>query len=166
MRRRRFGLAGGLAVVAATFVADQATKAALLAVMEGRALEPLEITGFFRLVMVWNSGISFGMLSGGAELQRWLLTAFSIAVAAAIVAWMRNLTGRVPLFAAGLVAGGALGNAADRVVHGAVADFFDVHVGAWSWPAFNVADSAITIGVVLLLADALSIFGGGRRMSP
>lgn len=104
--------------------------------------------------MVWNRGVSFGMFATDAETTRWLLTALALAISAGLVWWLRRQTNGLAVLAIGLVIGGAVGNAIDRIRYGAVADFFDVHVAGWSWPAFNVADSAITVGVLLLLLDA------------
>jgi len=153
-------------VLAVTLVADQVSKLILIDVMEANAFRPIEITGFFNLVMVWNRGVSFGMLGGGEETTRWLLTIFAVVVACALVVWMRRQELRRQVIAIGLVAGGALGNAIDRVVYGAVADFFDVHVSGWSWPAFNIADSAITVGVVILVIDALLTSRSSRKVVP
>lgn len=136
-------------------VADQVSKARLLDIMAANGFRAIEITGFFNLVMVWNSGVSFGMFNSGAETTRWLLTGLAVAVAIGLAVWLRGLTKRLPVFAVGLVIGGALGNVVDRLQYGAVADFFDLHVAGWHWPAFNIADAAITVGVVLLLLDAI-----------
>lgn len=135
--------------------ADQASKAILIEFLNGLNFEPIRITGFFSIVMVWNRGVSFGLFGSGEELTRWLLTVFALVVAVCLVFWMRKQSKRLPVIALGLVVGGAVGNAIDRIVYGAVADFFDIHVAGYSWPAFNIADSAITVGVILLVADAL-----------
>jgi signal peptidase II len=123
--------------------------------LNGLNFEPIRITGFFNIVMVWNRGVSFGLFGSGEELTRWLLTFFAFAVSIGLVIWMRVQTKTMSVVALGLVVGGAVGNAMDRIVYGAVADFFDVHVAGYSWPAFNIADSAITVGVILLVLDAL-----------
>ena len=135
-------------------VADQASKAWLIDLLAAGGNRGIEVTGFFNLVMVWNRGISFGLFNTGAEATRWILIVLALAIAAGLVVWLRRLQGRLPVYAVGLVIGGALGNAFDRIHRGAVADFFDVHVAGYSWPAFNIADSAITVGVLLLLVDA------------
>ncbi len=127
----------------------------LIAFLNGIDFEPVRLTGFFSIVMVWNRGISFGLFGSGEELTRWLLTGFALVIAAGLIFWMHMQTKKLPVIALGMVVGGAVGNAIDRIVYGAVADFFDVHVAGYSWPAFNVADSAITVGVLLLVADAL-----------
>jgi len=154
----------GLAVAAVVFVLDRATKAWLLDVM--RAHGPVvELTPFFNLVMVWNRGVSFGMLQSG-ETGRYLLSALALAIVAGLVVWLRRVD--VWWLGAGLggVIGGALGNVVDRLwyAEGAVADFFDFHVAGWHWPAFNVADAAIVAGVGLILLDALLARGRGGEV--
>ncbi len=157
----------GLAAAAAVLLADQVSKVLLVGLLQENGFQPLEITSFFRLVMVRNTGIGFGLLAGGHELMRWLLVAFAGVAALALTLWMmRPGTGRLQGAALGLVVGGALGNATDRVLHGAVADFFEFHIAGWSWPAFNLADSAIVVGVAMLLVDALLAGGGGRKLGP
>ena len=116
----------------------------------------VEILPFFNLVLVWNRGISFGMFGGGA-LPPWLLGAIAVAVILALVIWLRRVETRLLAATIGLVIGGAAGNVIDRFRFGAVADFLDLHWGDYHWPAFNLADAAITVGVVILLIDALLI---------
>jgi signal peptidase II len=144
----------GLAVAALVLIADQATKVWILDLMQPP--RRIEVTGFFDLVLIWNPGISFGLLGEGAGWQPWLLSAFAVVVAGGLVYWL--VTGRLsrlPSLGIGLIVGGALGNVVDRMRFGAVVDFVDLHAGGWHWPAFNVADSAITLGVLALLADAV-----------
>lgn len=146
----------GLAIAAAALALDQLTKVILIGVMEANALAPIELTGFFNLVMVWNRGVSFGMLAFDGDIMRWVLIVVAIAVVALLyLFWLRRTDSRVVAGGLGLVIGGALGNSVDRLVHGAVADFFDFHLAGWHWPAFNVADSAIVVGVLLLMIDLL-----------
>lgn len=142
-----------LLLALAILAADQASKAWLIDWLAGRG-GFVEVTGFFNLVMVWNRGISFGMLQSG-ETGRWVLAAFAALVCVGLVYWLRRGHPRMTALGIGAVLGGAVGNIVDRVVHGAVADFFDVHVLGYHWPAFNVADSAITLGVVAILIDGL-----------
>lgn len=153
--RRWWGPLAALSVVAA----DRVSKLCVASSMElwsSRTIVP----GFFDLVHSQNRGMAFGLLNDGAtHATRLLLIAVSIAVLAFLVqltlrAWRD--TGDavpVPLF---LVLGGAIGNLWDRVQHGYVVDFLDFHLGGWSWPAFNVADSAITIGALWLLWEMWS----------
>ncbi len=136
-------------------IADQVSKAVLIEFLNGLNFEPIAFTSFFRIVMVWNRGVSFGMFNSGEEVTRWVLTVLAVAVSIGLVIWLSRVRKRLPAIAIGLVVGGALGNAIDRVRYGAVADFFDFHVAGWSWPAFNIADAGITVGVLLLVADAM-----------
>ncbi len=144
----------GLAIAAVVILLDQASKWWILDLMPQPRV--IEITSFANLVLVWNRGISFGMLGDGGASQAWILAAFGVIVAGGLLIWLqRAALPRLPSIAIGLVVGGALGNAVDRLRFGAVVDFVDLHAGGWHWPAFNVADSAITVGVALLLLDAV-----------
>lgn len=149
------GIALGLAVLFAVLVADQVSKVLIVDFMAGRGFQPLDVMPHVRLVMVWNRGISFGMLSQESGILRWGLSALAFAIAAGLMIWVARQNDLWAILGGGLVAGGAVGNAIDRMVHGAVADFIDLHAGGWSWPAFNVADSAITAGVGILILNAL-----------
>ena len=133
-------------------ILDQASKAWLIGWVQDQGGWQ-QITGFFNLVMVWNRGISFGMLQSG-DTGRWLLVLFSSLVCLGLGFWLRRQSRRWPSYALGAVIGGALGHIIDRVWRGAVADFFDFHLLGYHWPAFNIADSAITIGVAMLLYDS------------
>ena len=124
-------------------------------ILEHLMAPPQAVTGFFNLVLVCNTGISFGLLPGGSPWQPWLLSGFALAVAAGLLYWVRNKDSRLLTLGVGLVVGGALGNVVDRLRVGCVIDFLDFHLAGWHWPAFNVADSAITLGVVLLLVHGL-----------
>ena len=112
----------------------------------------ITVTKFFNLSMVWNEGISFGLMHGGG----WgFLTVMSLGIAAFFFLWMHRTECRTETVALALIVGGALGNAFDRIRFGAVVDFLDFHTNHWHFPAFNLADSAITAGVVLLLIQGL-----------
>tara|TARA_Y100001001_G_C8002583_1_gene306831 strand:+ start:1068 stop:1619 length:552 start_codon:yes stop_codon:yes gene_type:complete len=114
----------------------------------------LEVLPFFNLVMVWNEGVSFGLMSSLENSHIWL-SLLSIAVSTGLAVWMvtsNRLSTTIPL---AMVIGGALGNVIDRLRFGAVADFIDLHLMGYHWPAFNLADAMITIGVALLLIDGL-----------
>lgn len=137
---------------AAIVAADQLTKWLVL----GRFApgERLEVTGFFNLVLAYNKGAAFSFLAGAGGWQTPLLVAFALVAAIIVTVLLLRSPGRV-LFSAGLalILGGALGNVIDRLRFGHVVDFLDLHAGGWHWPAFNIADSAITIGAALLILD-------------
>jgi len=116
----------------------------------------IPLAPFFELVMAWNRGVSFGILNQpGSDWNGWALSAMAAVIVVLLVGWMSKAQNRLVALALGLVVGGALGNVVDRLRFGAVADFLDFHVGAWHWPAFNVADSGITVGAVILVLDSL-----------
>jgi signal peptidase II len=115
----------------------------------------IEILPVFDLVMAWNRGVSFGIFNNDGSWNAIALSVLSVAISVGLVLWMRQAQSRLVLLALGGIVGGALGNVIDRVRWGAVADFLDVHVMGYHWPAFNVADSAISVGAVLLVLDAL-----------
>ena len=125
--------------------------------------ESREVTGFFNLVRVHNSGAAFSFLAGASGWQRWFFVALG-AAASVFIVWLLRSDGGRPLYAAALTAilGGAIGNVVDRLVHGHVIDFVQLHHAGWSFPAFNVADSAITVGAVLLVLDELRRMRQGR----
>lgn len=144
---------GGLAAIV-TIILDQLSKWWILtAVMNPPQRIP--VFDFFSLVLVYNRGVSFGIFNEAPDWSRWALIVFAVLIAVALLIWMRFAETRLLSVALGLVAGGALGNVIDRILYGAVVDFLDFHIGDWHWPAFNVADSAITVGVVLLILDSL-----------
>lgn len=133
---------------------DQATKHGAVAALSGQP--PVEVTSFFNLVLVYNRGAAFSFLAGAGGWQRELFTAIAL-IASVWIVWLLHRHPRQSLFclALALVLGGALGNVIDRITIGAVVDFLDFHAGGWHWPAFNVADSAITCGALLLVWDGL-----------
>ena len=142
------------ALTAAIIVVDQATK---LAIVQQVVFRPwvVDVTGFFNLVYVENRGISFGFFGGSEGFARWSLTALALAIVVGLAVWLWRAETRPLAIGIGLVMGGALGNVIDRVARGAVVDFLDFHAFDRHWPAFNVADSAIVVGVLVLLADGL-----------
>ena len=146
----------GFLVAAIVLVLDQLSKIALIDLMRANP-GGIVLTPFFNLVQVWNRGVSFGMLGGEwfGDNQRWILSALAIAVSVLLAFWLRKAERPIDRLALGLVIGGAIGNAIDRVIYGAVADFFDFHVAGWHWPAFNIADAAITCGAVGLILGAI-----------
>jgi signal peptidase II len=146
----RFGLVVALVVL----LLDQLTKWAALDLLDLPA-RPIMVTPFFNLVMVWNRGVSFGMLTGIGAITPWLLSGLALGVVIGLLFWLRQSAH--PLIAAGLgmVIGGAFGNVIDRLRYGAVVDFLDFHVAGYHWPAFNIADAGICIGAGLILVDGL-----------
>jgi len=143
-------LAYSLAI--AVILADQLSKLWVLYSLNLPALASVPVFGPFNLTMVWNRGVSFGLFRAESDWVRWLLSAFSLTVAIVIAVWARKVERPLLGWAFGLVMGGAIGNMIDRVRFGAVADFLDFRALHFPW-VFNVADSAISIGVVLLLID-------------
>jgi signal peptidase II len=142
------------AIAALVVALDQLSKYWVLDVARLPGRPPIRVLPFFQLTMVWNPGVSFGFLKADTPLGRWFLVAFALAIVIALAVWARRMTRPLLAAAVGLMLGGALGNnLIDRVRFGAVADFLDFHDLYFPW-VFNVADSAITIGVVLLLIDS------------
>ena len=121
----------------------------------------IEATPFLNIVLVWNRGISFGLFNRDSDWQPWLLVGLTLVIVAGLMIWLRTVRDRWTTLAIGLIAGGATGNAIDRVRFGAVVDFVDFHVGGWHFATFNVADAAITCGVAIVLA--VSLFGGRKN---
>ncbi len=146
----------GLAAAAAVVVLDQLSKSAVLAFFADRAAERrlVPVTPFFDLVLTYNPGMSFGLFSKtGPGAAIFVLVA--AVIVAALLYWLRRVARPMLAAAIGLVIGGAIGNVVDRLRFGAVVDFLYFHIGSWYWPAFNLADSAITIGVAAMLFDGL-----------
>jgi signal peptidase II len=149
-------LARGLGTAAVIVVLDQLSKAAVLAHFAGRDLGEREtVTSFFSLALTYNRGISFGLFNGGAGLNVLVFSLAAAAIVAVLVYWLSRVTSPFLAVAIGFIVGGAIGNVIDRVRLGAVVDFLDFHVGYLHWPAFNLADSAICIGVAAMLLDGL-----------
>lgn len=148
-------------LAALVLVLDQATKL-LVQTNFAPYQDVVAVTSFFNLVHVHNTGAAFSLFADQPGWQRWFFLAVAV-VASSVILWLLNGTrGRAPFcIALTLILGGALGNVIDRLAHGHVIDFLDFHVAGWHWPAFNVADSAITLGAGLLIWDGL--WGGGAR---
>lgn len=143
-----------LGVSLAVVLLDLASKAWITrAFVDG---EVREVTPFFNLVLTHNAGAAFSFLAGAGGWQRWFFTVVALAISAAIVFTLRRQQGNAVLsWALALVLGGALGNVWDRITLGHVVDFIQLHAAGYYWPAFNVADSAISVGIVILLFDSL-----------
>ncbi|MDX2083486.1 MAG: signal peptidase II [Rickettsiales bacterium] len=154
--RKLFLLGVAIALTLAFF--DLLSKRLIFAALEKIALEEsvknpeIIIFDFFSIVLVWNRGVSFGMFN---QLQSaaLILSILQFVIMTAVFYWLYYNQKLHITFALGLIAGGALGNLCDRIKNGAVADFLDFHIASYHWPAFNLADSAVFIGVVILLCD-------------
>lgn len=144
----------GLLPATLLFIADQASKWWILEQIQLPRLGRIEISGIFDLTMVWNYGVSFGMLKAGSELERWGLVALSAIISAVFAVWLARAERRLTALALGIVIGGALGNMIDRIRYGAVADFLDFS-GLYFPYVFNIADAAITIGAAILFLDLM-----------
>lgn len=156
--KKLFFLGIAIALVVAFF--DLLSKRLIFSILNNRALDlglenyEIVIFNFFSLVKVWNRGVSFGMLNQ-LESAPLLLSLLQFAIMTIIFFWLYRNEKPHFTWALGLIAGGALGNLADRIKNGAVADFLDFHVASYHWPAFNLADSSVFIGVMILLLDDL-----------
>ncbi len=140
------------------FVADQAHKWWMLNVTGIKLGDRIEVTSFFDLVLIWNKGVSYGLFQQESLAGRVALGLFSLLAVAALAIWLaRSPQTRLTAVAIGLVMGGALGNALDRLIRPGVADFFSLHGFGYNWYIFNIADIAIVAGVVALLYDALFV---------
>ncbi len=144
-----------LPVVLLVLIGDQASKWWMKGIVTKE--RSIEILPFFNLVHAENPGISFSLLHTESAVGPYLLSALALAIVAGVAWWLRRVRRAWPATAAGLIMGGAIGNVIDRLVRGRVFDFLDFHVAGYHWPAFNLADSAITIGVVMLLLDGLFV---------
>jgi len=150
-----------LAIALIIVLVDQLTKLLIVGSMQLGDSNPM--TGFFNIVRAHNSGAAFSFLAGASGWQRWFFTALGLAAATVIVWLLRSHAGeRLFCFALSCVLGGALGNVIDRVLYGYVVDFLDFHWMEMHFPAFNAADSAITLGAICLILDELLRVRRGR----
>lgn len=153
-RSRTLGVAIALAIV----VVDQLIKLFVTGplALQARIGDPIEIVSFFRLQYAENYGVSLGMLQADSDAMRWGLVALTVAISLGVVIWIFREKARGDIIALSIILGGAIGNIIDRVRLGYVIDYADFHVGNFSpFMIFNLADAAITIGVLLLVARAL-----------
>ena len=160
-RRSSRGLLPWLGIALAVILFDQFTKTLILGNFE--LGDSRSVTSFFNVVRVHNTGAAFSFLAGATGWQRWFFIGLG-ALAAIFIVWMLRSHGGQRLFgwALSLILGGAVGNVIDRLLHGHVVDFIQVHYAGWYFPSFNVADSAITIGAGLLILDELLRVRRGR----
>ncbi|MFZ2170915.1 MAG: signal peptidase II [Methylococcaceae bacterium] len=143
-------------------ILDQGSKLVIDSSM--RLYQSIPVMPYFNLTYVHNTGAAFSFLSEAGGWQRWFFAGLAILISAAIAVWLARLKQHEILLAVALslVLGGAIGNLIDRLAYGYVIDFLDVYYGDWHWPAFNVADSAITLGVMLMLAESFGL-GSSKR---
>ncbi|SNS50577.1 signal peptidase II [Sphingomonas laterariae] len=145
----------GLITAAIIFLFDQLLKWVMIGPLDLQTVREIELTSFFNLRWVENYGVSMGFLTAGSALERWLLVGMTATIATVVLVWMWREKSRPDTIALGLVLGGALGNIVDRARFGYVVDFLGPHIGDWyPFLVFNVADAAITIGVLLLVLRA------------
>lgn len=154
-----------LPLSAAVIVADQVVKAWI--VHHFSLVERVHESPLLDIILTYNRGAAFSFLSDASGWQRWLFVILALAVSTTLIIWMRRLRTRVHALLAcalALIVGGALGNMIDRIATGRVVDFIHVHWGRHYFPAFNIADSAITVGAVLLLIDAWREVRAARKV--
>ncbi len=154
MTRPGLTRAGILAAVL-VLAADQASKAWVLYGLRLPELGSIAVLPVLNLTMVWNRGVTFGLLGGLGAWSHVLLALVALAVVAALGVWLRRAERLSVALALGAIAGGAVGNVADRIRYGAVVDFIHAHAFGWSWYVFNLADAAIVCGVAVLVIDGL-----------
>ncbi len=146
----------GLVFALLTYVGDQGFKFLMLAVLDidRWSIPRVPVTSFFDIILAWNRGISYGWFAQHTEAGRWLLIGFTSLVTIGLWLWLARQSRPLPAMGIGLIIGGALANITDRLIHGAVADFFWFHVGRFSWYVFNLADVAIVAGAAIILYDS------------
>jgi signal peptidase II len=161
-------LRSGLIAAAVALVLDQASKLWLLYVYEIGRRGAVRVTPFFDLVLAWNTGISYGWFQNDSPLGSTILLTFKVVAVVALAIWMARSRTHLATIGLGLIIGGAIGNAIDRLAYGAVVDFalFHVQIGekTFNWYVFNLADTAIVVGVAALLYD--SFRGGDAAKAP
>lgn len=146
-----------LVIALICIIIDQGHKYYMIEIFDIAQISPVQVTGFFSLVMVWNKGISFGMFNG-VETANYFFIIFSTLIVGFLIYLSEKSKNNVEQFAFSLIIGGALGNIIDRLNYGAVADFFDFHYANYHWPAFNFADSFIFCGAVLFIIYNLFLY--------
>jgi signal peptidase II len=150
MKRRLAGLAAAAIILAA----DQISKWWVLNGLDLPQIGQIRLLPVLDLTMVWNRGVTFGMLNGLGAWSGPIIALVALAIVIALAVWLWRATSLVTAIAIGAVAGGAIGNVMDRLRHGAVVDFIHAHVGDWSWYVFNIGDAAIVCGVIALVLES------------
>ena len=145
----------GLSLAVLSFGLDQAFKWWMLSVVNIAAHQPLVVTPFFELVLAWNKGVSYGLFPQDSFVGQYLLVVLSLLACVLLWLWLARTDSPPTAAALGLIVGGALGNALDRLRYDAVADFFLFHAFGYSWYVFNIADIAIVVGVALLVYESV-----------
>jgi len=150
------GMLPWLALAFVVVALDQAIKLLMLALLDLHRPVAI-IPGFFNLMLTYNTGAAFSFLSDAGGWQRWLFSLFAVAISIVLLIWLYRLPRAARWLPCGLalILGGALGNLWDRLAHGHVIDFIQLYYDRWYWPAFNLADSAITVGAIMLIIDAI-----------
>jgi signal peptidase II len=149
-------LVRGFAAAIVVVIFDQLSKAAVRGYFAGHAAgEHENVTSFFNIVLIYNRGMSFGLFNSGGGLNALLFSVVAAAIVTVLTYWLSRVESPLLAGAISLIIGGAVGNVIDRIRFGAVVDFLDFHIGSWHWPAFNIADSAICVGVAVMLLDGL-----------
>jgi signal peptidase II len=138
----------------AVIVADQVTKTIILNWLD--LYQTVPVMPFFNLTLAYNTGAAFSFLASAGGWQRWFFVILAAVIVTVLTVWLSRLakTAKLEAISLALIIGGAVGNVVDRLMHGHVIDFLDVYVGTNHWPAFNIADSAICVGAVLLIIDS------------
>ncbi|HVY18400.1 MAG TPA: signal peptidase II [Rhodopila sp.] len=156
VRNARFRL--GVIMALAVLVADQASKWWVLNVLDLPELRQVVLLPVLNLTMVWNRGVTFGLLNGLGSAAHWLLAVLALVIVLALGIWLRKADNPITAASIGAIAGGAVGNVIDRLRFGAVVDFIHAHIAVggtdYSWYVFNVADAAIVCGVVALIVES------------
>lgn len=154
---RNFSMLKWLGLSLFAILLDQGTKLAIDSSM--KLYQSIPILPFFKLTYVHNTGAAFSFLSEAGGWQRWFFAGLALAISCVIAVWLARLKQHETLLAVALslVLGGAIGNLIDRLAYGYVIDFLDVYYQTWHWPAFNIADSAITLGVILMLLESFGL---------
>lgn len=150
------GLLAGFAV----FALDQLSKYALRVYLVPEAWSLIQVLPVFNLNHAWNYGVSFSLFTATDDSRRWALILLALVLCSVVAYWLKHAATRGAAVAYGLILGGAMGNVCDRVVHGAVFDFLQFHLAGYYWPSFNLADSAIFLGVCFLVWEG---WAQGRR---
>jgi len=138
-----------------TLFIDRISKNEILSIFEENNLEKIFINPFLDLFLVFNTGISYGLLGGESSFQKWLLIIVSVSIVAFLLVWMKDSTSRLVNISISFITGGALGNILDRILYGGVIDFISLHAYGYYWYIFNIADVFIVFGVILFLIKIL-----------